>query len=62
MKIFLQFAQWVIHISVGLLVLGLVSLQVYKVGLRYATRIETPAGVSSLEEVTLGGIKQWIFV
>jgi pimeloyl-ACP methyl ester carboxylesterase len=34
----------------------------YKQYLRYSTRIDTPNGISSLEEITLGDLKQWIFI
>lgn len=37
-------------------------LLVSKSYLKISTRIETPEGISSLEEVTLGGISQWIFI
>jgi len=30
--------------------------------LEKSTKIETPNGISSLEEITLGGLKQWIFI
>lgn len=46
----------------GFFLLIFVGLLLYKQYLRYATRIETPNGISSLEEITLGGLKQWIFI
>ncbi len=46
----------------GLLLLLLIGLILYRTYLRYSTRIETPHGVSSLEEITLGDLKQWIFI
>jgi pimeloyl-ACP methyl ester carboxylesterase len=30
--------------------------------LKNSTKIETPNGISSLEKITLGGLKQWIFI
>jgi pimeloyl-ACP methyl ester carboxylesterase len=30
--------------------------------LRYSTKIKTPNGISSLEQVPLGGLNQWIFI
>jgi pimeloyl-ACP methyl ester carboxylesterase len=39
-----------------------VGLLLYKNYLRYSTRIETSNGISSLEEITLGDLKQWIFI
>ncbi|UCE10087.1 MAG: alpha/beta hydrolase [Candidatus Thorarchaeota archaeon] len=46
----------------GVLLLLLVGLFLYKQYLRYSTRIKTQNGISSLEEVTLGGLRQWIFI
>ncbi|MGB3632571.1 MAG: alpha/beta hydrolase, partial [Rubrobacteraceae bacterium] len=34
----------------------------YRSYLRSSTKIETPNGISSLEEITLGSLKQWIFI
>ncbi|UCH04715.1 MAG: alpha/beta fold hydrolase, partial [Candidatus Thorarchaeota archaeon] len=46
----------------GTLLFLLIGLLLYKQYLRYSTRIETPNGISSLEEITLGDLKQWIFI
>ncbi|MFX1416136.1 MAG: alpha/beta fold hydrolase [Promethearchaeota archaeon] len=46
----------------GILLFLLIGLLLYKQYLRYSTRIETPNGISSLEEITLGDLKQWIFI
>jgi pimeloyl-ACP methyl ester carboxylesterase len=46
----------------GFFLLLLVGLLLYRQYLRYSTRIETPNGISSLEEITLGDLKQWIFI
>ncbi len=51
----------IIGVSV-LFLLCFFSLLLYKIYLRYSTRIETPNGISSLEEITLGDLKQWIFI
>lgn len=50
------------YILVGLLLLVFISLPVYKFYLKNSTKIETANGISSLEEITLGGLKQWIFI
>ena len=47
---------------VGFFVLLYIGLLLYKRYLRNSTRIETSNGVSSLEEITLGNLKQWIFI
>ena len=59
---FLKIVKWIAYVLIGLLLLALISLQVYKIYLKYSTKIETPNGISSLEEITLGGLKQWIFI
>ncbi|KXH70177.1 MAG: hypothetical protein AM326_01135 [Candidatus Thorarchaeota archaeon SMTZ-45] len=46
----------------GFFLLLLIGLLLYKQYSRYSTRIETPNGISSLEEITLGDLKQWIFI
>ena len=62
MKRLLQIVKWVASILVGLLLIVFIGLQVYRTYLRNSTKIETPNGISSLEEITLGGVKQWIFI
>jgi pimeloyl-ACP methyl ester carboxylesterase len=62
MKMFLRIIKWVMYILIGCSLLFLISLQVYKINLRSTTKIETAIGISSLEEITLGGVKQWIFI
>jgi len=39
-----------------------ISLLIYRGYLRYSTKIRTPNGISSLEQITLGGLRQWIFI
>ncbi|MFC1487689.1 alpha/beta hydrolase [Thermoproteota archaeon] len=46
----------------GLLVLLFIWLLLYRKYLRYSTKIETSNGISSLEEITIGDLKQWIFI
>lgn len=62
MKSFLQITKWAAYILGGLLLVILLGLQAYKSSLRKVTRIEAANGISSLEEITLGGVKQWIFI
>ena len=62
MKRFLQIIKWVAYILVGLLLLVFISILVYKNRLGNSTKIETSNGISSLEEITLGDLKQWIFI
>ena len=46
----------------GFFLFLLIGLFLYKSYLRYSTRIKTSKGISSLEEITLGDLKQWIFI
>jgi pimeloyl-ACP methyl ester carboxylesterase len=46
----------------GFLLLLLIGLFLYRSYLKISTRIETPDGISSLEEITLGDLEQWIFI
>jgi pimeloyl-ACP methyl ester carboxylesterase len=62
MKRPLQIIKWVAYILAGLFLLISISLLVYRNRLRNATKIETANGISSLEEISLGGVKQWIFI
>jgi proline iminopeptidase len=52
----------VAYVFAGLLLLIFISLPTYKIYLKYSTSIKTPNGISSLEEIVLGGFKQWIFI
>jgi pimeloyl-ACP methyl ester carboxylesterase len=61
-KMILQVLKRLAKFLVGLLSLSLLGLQAYKIILRIATRIEAPNGISSLEEIELGGLRQWIFI
>lgn len=58
----LQILKWVAYLVIGLVSLALIGLQATKTYLRTATKIDTPNGISSLEEITLGGLNQWIFI
>ena len=46
----------------GILLLLTLTLLFYRFYLRYSTKIDTINGISSLEEITLGSLKQWIFI
>lgn len=45
----------------GFLLLLYIGLLLYKVYLRNSTKIETSNGISSMEEIILGDLRQWIF-
>jgi pimeloyl-ACP methyl ester carboxylesterase len=62
MKRFLRIIRWIAYALVGLFFLVPVSLLVYRTYLKNSTKIETPNGISSLEEITLGNLRQWIFI
>ena len=62
MKILLSIIKRATYFFVALLLLLFIFLQAYKLVLANLTKIKTPDGISSLEEITLGGIKQWIFI
>ncbi|MHA2318584.1 MAG: alpha/beta fold hydrolase [Candidatus Hodarchaeales archaeon] len=46
----------------GSLLLLFLGLFLYRMYLRYSTKITTPNGISALEELILGDLKQWIFI
>jgi len=54
--------KWGALISAGFILLLLVCLLTYRVYLERTTQIKSPNGISSLEEITLGNVKQWIFI
>ncbi len=58
MEIIFSSIKWVTCFLAGLLLLFFICLQAYKVVLKNSTKIETPYGISSLEEISLGGLKQ----
>lgn len=62
MKKLIKFIKWTAFVFGGLIALITICLLVYKTHLRNTTAIETSNGISSLEEITLGGVKQWIFI
>ena len=62
MKILVMIIKWVAYILVGILILAFISLLTYRTYLKNSTKIKTPNGISSLEEITLGDTKQWIFI
>jgi hypothetical protein len=51
-----------VYILVGLLLLVFIYLLVYRKQLKNSTKIETSNGITSLEEILLGNLKQWIFI
>ncbi|MFX1460828.1 MAG: alpha/beta hydrolase [Promethearchaeota archaeon] len=57
----LQIILWII-IPIGVIILLFICLLSYKFWLGQSTKIKTPNGISSLEQIKLGGIKQWIFI
>jgi pimeloyl-ACP methyl ester carboxylesterase len=59
---FLRIIRWGASITIGLLLILVLGLLAYRAYLERSTRISSPNGISSLEEVTLGGVKQWIFI
>jgi pimeloyl-ACP methyl ester carboxylesterase len=62
MKRFLRVGKWTSIALVALIVLLYAALLATRMSIKNSTRIESPNGISSLEEVTLGGVKQWIFI
>jgi len=46
----------------GFLVILYIGLLLYRAYLRHSTRIVTSNGISSLEEIIIGDLKQWIFI
>lgn len=62
MESFLLVMRWIISVPIGLLLFVLTGLILYRMYLRNSTKIQTANGISSLEEITLGGLKQWIFI
>lgn len=62
MKIFTIIIKLGVYIFICPLVIALISLIAYRIYLKTSTKIKTPNGISSLSEITLGGIKQWIFI
>jgi pimeloyl-ACP methyl ester carboxylesterase len=57
----LQIIIWVLSPFIVILLLY-ISLLLYKGFLRKSTKIKTSNGISSLEQITLGGLEQWIFI
>jgi pimeloyl-ACP methyl ester carboxylesterase len=62
MKKFLKIIKWIAYSLVGLCLLIIIGLGVFRIHLGNSTKIETPNGISSLEEIKLGGVEQWIFI
>ena len=62
MNRFSQIIKWVVSLLTGFILLVVIGLQVYKAYLKNSTKIESPNGISLLEAITLGDLKQWIFI
>lgn len=62
MKTFLNIIKWFAAILAGFMLVAFISLQAYRIYLENSTAIKAPNAISSLEEITLGGLKQWIFI
>ena len=62
MNIFLEVTIVVLSVLIGFTLIAFTFLLLFKLYLRYSTKIKTPNGISSLEKITLGGEKQWIFI
>lgn len=54
--------KWLLYLALGIIITAFISIQAYKAYLRAATKIESPNGISSLQQVQLGETKQWIFI
>ena len=59
---FNRIVTWGVSIIAAIFLLSFVSLLGYRAYLERVTRIETLNGISSLEEISLGNVKQWIFI
>ena len=62
MKTILQIMKWAAYLFAGPVIIALIGVPLYRVYLEKSTKIETPDGISLLEEITLDGLKQWIFI
>ena len=49
-------------VVLGSLLIFFLTLFIYKNYLRFSTGLDTSLGISSLEQIELGGLKQWIFI
>jgi len=57
---FFNIVKWLAFILAGLILLIFICLFTYRAYLKNTTKIKTASGISSLEEIILGEIKQWI--
>ncbi|MCG8569259.1 MAG: alpha/beta hydrolase [Spirochaetes bacterium] len=62
MKKIFRIIKWFFFIMACLTMLTLFSLLAYRFYLKNSTKIETQNGISTLEEITLGDLKQWILI
>jgi pimeloyl-ACP methyl ester carboxylesterase len=62
MKKNLKIVKWITGVSILIFLLAFISLIAYRFYLKHSTKIETQNGISCLKEITLGNMKQWIFI
>jgi pimeloyl-ACP methyl ester carboxylesterase len=62
MNNFQKIIVWIVFILSGFFIVFFIIVQVSKIYLRYSTRNKSSNGISTLEEIQLGGEKQWIFI
>jgi len=66
MKRLLKIIKWIVYVIAGIILIAVISLLIYRNNLKNSleenTKIETANGISSLEELTLGNLKQWVFI
>lgn len=61
-KVSIRICKYLGLFFLGLFTLFFIGIFTYKFYLKISTRISAPNGISCLEEIRLGGQKQWIFI